>query len=658
MSLRDTLPFLRSACLILFTGLGLAGCAPAEPDNVVLVVIDTLRRDHLPTYGYARQTAPFLDRLAREGAVLDGVSPSSWTKPSTASLLTGLHPLRHQAIGRVDALPAEAETLAERLKAEGYRTLGMSANGWISAAFGFEQGFDDLMLLDSVGSSEEVNRELFPALKDLEPPYFLYVHYIDPHAPYDPPTAWDGGELPAALRAQGPVSVESLDSFSDRRRPADFMTRARDLYDGEIRGADRGLEQLVGELERRGLMKNTILVVTSDHGEEFEDHGRMSHGLSLYEEVVRVPLVIHAPHRIAAGLRGGLASLLDVVPTLEDLLELPDGRELDGVSLAGRLTGNLSASPGRGGAPEESERSLLFHLDHMDGMGLALTSGRDKLLLGRRPYRKEIFDLGSDPGELRNRIEQSGPEKVQALAGGLAEMYNGYTRETLPRRPATIGDKMRGRMAALGYAAPSRKDDDPRRIPRRIVPADSRPEGLLGWEWAESLPSCSRLGDADAERHLIRGWHPAEPGGRWSKPRGLLILGVPAGERAALVLQGVNHRPDAPRVRIAVDGRPVLDAPVPPGPFRLVAKTGSLPADRPAVVEIVTDPEFVPARHGAADQRSLGLFLGSVCLGPAAAPAPGAAPTATRSGPASPWPRSSPSGSTSRRSTGTTTAIR
>ncbi|HJX26539.1 MAG TPA: sulfatase, partial [Thermoanaerobaculia bacterium] len=503
MSLRDTMPLWRSTrralFLGLFLGLSLAGCAFPEQDNVVVVVIDTLRRDHLQTYGYSRQTAPFLDRLAREGAALDGVSPTSWTKPATASLLTGLHPLSHQAIGRLDALPEEAETLAERLREEGYRTLGVSANGWISSAFGFEQGFDDLILLDSEGSAETVNRSLFPALKDLAPPYFLYVHYVDPHAPYDPRTAWDGGALPEALRAQGPISVESLDSFTVRQRPAEFMDRARDLYDGEIRGADRGLEQLVGELERRGLMKNTILVVTSDHGEELEDHGRMSHGLSLYEEVIRIPLVIHAPHRIAAGLRGGLASLVDVVPTLKDLLDLPGGGELDGVSLAGRLTGHL----GRGGATE-GERSLLFHLDHMDGVGLALTSGHDKLHLGRLPYRKEIFDLGSDPGEQRNLLEQVGPDRFQVLAGELAEMYNGYTRETLTRRAATMDEVMRGEMAALGYLAPSR-NDDPRRIPRRIVPADSQAEGLLGWEGADSLPGCSRLADPDSERHLVRG---------------------------------------------------------------------------------------------------------------------------------------------------------
>ena len=627
MSLRNALPLLRSLCLPLvlggILGLGLAGCAPSQgPDNVVVVVIDTLRRDHLPTYGYARETAPFLDRLAREGAALDGVSPTSWTKPATASLLTGLHPLRHQATGRVDALPEEAETLAERLKGEGYQTLGVSANGWISAEFGFQQGFDELLLLDSEGS-EVVNRGLFPLLEKLEPPYFLYVHYVDPHAPYAPQTAWDGGALPAALRDQGPVSVEDLDSFTVQQRPADFMARVRDLYDGEIRGVDRSLEKLLGELERRGLMENTVLVVTSDHGEEFEEHGRMSHGLSLYEEVVRVPLVIHAPHRpdqITAGLRGGLASLVDVMPTLADLLGLSGGEELDGVSLAGRLRGESAA---------EAERSLLFHLDHMDGVGLALRHGSSKLVLGKLPYRKELFDLATDPAEQRNLMERMDTAELETFARELADLHNGYTRETLTREPAQVNEETRGRLAALGYASPSRSGE-PRRIPRRILPADGLPEGLLGWEGADSLPGCARLDGRDAERHLIRGWHEGEPGGRWSKGRSLLVLGASPGERAALVLQGVNHRPDAPRLRVAINGHPALETSVPRGPFRLVARSGALPAGHPALVEIVTDPDFVPARLGAADQRSLGLFLSSVCLGPvsgsASSPRPATAP--------------------------------
>lgn len=590
-------------------------CPPRSPDNVVVVVIDTLRRDHLATYGYARQTAPFLDRLARQGAVFDGLSPTSWTKPATASLLTGLHPLRHQAVGRLDSLPEPVVTLAERLREKGYRTLGVSANGWISKAFGFGQGFEELVMEDSLGRAEEVNRMLLPHLDRLGPPFFLYVHYVDPHAPYEPRTAWDGG----ALRDPAPVTIESLDPFTVRRRPAEMMTRVRDLYDGEIRGADRGLEQLVGELERRGLMKDTLLIVTSDHGEELEDHGRMSHGLSLYEEVVRVPLVLYGPHRIQAG-RHGLASLLDVVPTLEDLLHLGATKGgLDGVSQAAGLRGRETA---------DRWRPFLFHLDHMDGTSLALTRGRDKIVLGRRPYRKELFDLAADPGERNNRLQQVGEKAFAEIAADLTRMYNDHSRLALPRRPAVLDEGLQGQLAALGYAAPGRTGD-PRRIPRRIVTADTTPRGLLGWEGIESLPSCATLAAPEAERHLLHGWHAPEPTGRWSKQAGVILLGVPAGaSRSTLVLKGASYRPDTPRVTVRLEGQPLLESAVAPGAFHLSAPVDHLPASGAVKIEIATDSAFLPSEHGGSDSRQLGLFLFSVCLQPAsgAAGRPTAAP--------------------------------
>lgn len=590
--------------------LGLASCwQRPRPQNVVVVVIDTLRSDRLATYGAPRQTAPFLDSLAREGAVFDGLSPTSWTKPATASLLTGLHPLRHQAVGRPDGLPDQVVTLAERLRDEGYRTLGVSANGWISGAFGFDQGFDELILRDAVAHAGDVNASFLPILDELEPPFFLYVHYIDPHAPYEPRTAWDGGELSAALRAEGPVTIESLDPYSLLPRPPALLARARDLYDGEIRGADRGLEQLVDALRQRDLMEGTVLVVTSDHGEEMEDHGRMSHGLSLYEEVVRVPLVFHAPQRIPPG-RHGRASLLDVVPTLMELLGLEPSREpasLDGVSLAPVLRGEARAA---------GPRKFLFHLDHIDGTALALTRGRDKIVLGRQPYHKELFDLESDPRERRNLLGQD-QEAFTRLAADLAAAYNDASNQALPRRPASLDEALEARLAALGYVGSSRAAD-PRRIPRRILPADGDPGGLLGWEAAGTLPSCVALGTPDAERHLLRGWYRPEQNGRWSQKTGAVLLGAPPGAtRSALVLSGHSHRPDTPRITVSLAGRPLLEARIPPGEIRLTVPVDALPADRPPMFEIATDPVFQPFQPGEGDSRSLGIFLTSICLQPA-----------------------------------------
>ncbi|HET7509244.1 MAG TPA: hypothetical protein VFJ65_03250, partial [Solirubrobacterales bacterium] len=339
-------------------------------------------------------------------------------------------------------------------------------------------------------------------------------------------------------------------------------------------------------------------------------HGRMSHGQSLYQEVVQVPLLFAAPHRIPAGRRLGPASLLDVVPTLADLLglHLPAG-SLDGVSLAGPLTAaRPQPVPGRG---------FLLHLDFEDGTGLALLYGHDKLVLGQRPYRKELFDLAADPGEQRNRLGGPGAAAVVARLGSeMARLYERYTDAALARRAVPIGDELMRKLGALGYVA-GRARPDERRIPERISAPDPYPNGLLGWEGA-ALTTCVRLAERGSEAYLLDGWYGVEAGGRWTAPYGSLALAPPTGGLpSALVLQGANFRPAAVRLRVSVDRRPLIDAALPPGGFRLAAPLRRSLA-RPLLVEIAADPAFVPSPSGAGDNRSLGIFLATACVLPAA----------------------------------------
>lgn len=606
-------PFLllAAACALAF-----AGCAraPVEKnrDNVVIVVIDTLRRDHLATYGYSRDTAPFLGELARQGAVFDGLSPSSWTKPSTASLLTGLHPLRHQALDRLDRLPDGAVTLAERLRRAGYSTLGVSANGWISPGFHFDRGFATFLYRDSL-KSRALNRELQARLDGLRPPFFLYVHYIDPHVPYEPETGWDGRPLPASPRAH-PVTIEDLDAPHFIHRSPELLARARDLYDGEIRGVDDSLRELVSGLSRRGLMKNTILVVTADHGEELGEHGRMSHGQTVYQEVLQVPLVIYEPHRLPAGRRFGRASLMDVVPTLIDLLGLDRPQEpLDGQSLAGLLTSTDSR--------EDPERPFLAHLDFTDGTGLAMIQGKWKLVFGKNPYRKEMFDLEADPGERHNLLGR--PEVAETfseVATRMTSLYDGYARAGLDRADVTLEASLSQSLAALGYTGGAARGPRPRAIPRRISSPGPWPGGRLGWEAAGALGSCLRLEQADSGRYLLAGWYDAGSGGRWSDRRASLVLASPLTQPSPrLLLSGDNYRPAPVRLKVIVEHQPVLETEVPCGPFQISASLAGVEL-RPdtALVEIETDTAFVPAEHGQADERSLGLFLRAACFKPTA----------------------------------------
>jgi arylsulfatase A-like enzyme len=594
--------------LLVAAGIGvaaLAGCSRRQ-DNVVIVVIDTLRQDHLATYGYARDTAPFLGELAREGAVFDGLSPASWTKSAAASLQTGLHPVHHQAFDRWDRLPEGAGTLAERLGREGYQTLAASANGWVSPVFGFGSGFDHFVLKKNA-KGKALNRELFSFVDRLKPPFFLYVHYLDPHAPYDPETGWDGRPLPVALRAHGRVEVRDLDSAHAYPRSPEFLARVRDSYDGEIRGTDDALRELVEHLRRRGLMDMTILVVTADHGEEMGEHGRMSHGQSLYQEVLRIPLVFHAPHRFAGGQRFGRASLLDVAPTLAAILDLKPREgdpSFDGISLEPFLTRQKPW-------PAVDRRPFLEHLDFTDGANLALLTGPEKIVLGKD--QKELYDLSSDPGERHNLLGPPGSLAPFArLAGELAAEYNAYSQSALARRGADVDATLEKHLAELGYVNASQPVRQ-RTIPRRI---DLPVLDWLPWEPFGLLPSCVQLAAADSDRELLQGWYDSENGGRWSERRATLLLTAPVGEPTdRLLLSGVNFRPAPVRLQVKVEGQPVLDKELPAGPFQLEAGVARELVKEPSKVEIETDTAFVPSKQGGgnADSRQLGIFLTSVC---------------------------------------------
>jgi arylsulfatase A-like enzyme len=571
---------------------------------VVLIVIDTLRQDHLAAYGYDRETAPGLSRLAAEGAVLQGVSPTSWTRPATASLLTGLHPLRHQTLIGADALDDVAVTLAESLRAHGYQTVGLSGNAQVSREAGLGQGFSTFLLqlprLAGPGPSdaEQLNQRLAPLLPTLRAPFFLYLHYVDPHSPYSPPTAWDGAPLAARLAARAGLGPEAWDPTRRQARDPQLIRDMVDLYDGEIREADRRIAEVLGALDARGLLEGAVTVVTADHGEEFEDHGRLSHGFTLYEEMVRVPLVVHAPGRVAPA-RHGPASLLDVMPTVLGLLGLPapptDGRDLSG--------------PLRQGQPDGASRSFLLHLDVRQMVGLGFRRGDRKLILARHPHAQELYDLSTDPGERSDRFAAS-PGEVADLARGLFAAHNGLAATPLPRRMALLSVEQREAMAAVGYTGGHLAG--PRGIPSRLAPP---PGDLLAWEDPAAWKTCLNPGAPEAERQLRYGWYAPETKGRWSEPSAALALGWPSAPGdAVLEVRGINYEDRPQSFRLAAGSETVVR--VPPGPFTVTRPVSRGEEGAPLLVRFRRDPGYVPATRGLADHRTLGVFVTSACLRP------------------------------------------
>ncbi len=369
----------------------LAGCrrgASAPRPDVVLITLDTLRPDFLGFLGHPRETAPFLARLAQRSVVCAGaLSTSSWTAPATASLLSGLYPDRHglqrgllaqlrSTAGGAAQLPpdrmrAAAETLAERLAAEGYRTFGLSSNPNVDAILGLDEGFQRFEC--RWGASAE---ELAQVLTDWEPelaegrPSFVYLHFNDVHAPYQPRAPWYVPEPGAS-------------------------PDARQAYASEISYVDR---VLAGLFARFGWERDAVVMVVSDHGEEFGEHGGTGHGFSLHAELNRVLLMFRSPHAGFAPARvDAPVSLVDCLPTLLELAGLSSPAGLDGRSLAGL------GAPARRADSERAlaRRTLLAHRVSDRGKRelWAASDGDWKLIAGPGDGPVALYDLRADPGE-------------------------------------------------------------------------------------------------------------------------------------------------------------------------------------------------------------------------------------------------------------------
>ncbi len=403
-----------------------ASHAPAEPvpqtlhnsPNVLLIGVDTLRADRLSCYGYAEQTSPAIDALAADGTLYRNMlAQSSWTKPSFATILTSLYPSSHTAVGKANRLPQDATTLAEVLQQAGYTTGGIANNINIAPLFGFEQGFDfydylepDYPLGASATSSElafyQALRRGYALLtgdrvtvqeyyqdaatvtaaaqqwldEHRDGRFFLFLHYMDPHDPYM--------EHPYSGVGYARASNQHPD-------PAMAATFSR-LYDGEVRYLDGYMAQLFAWLKDAGLYDDTLIILTGDHGEEFQEHGGWWHGQTLYEEQLRVPLIVKYPGGARAGtVVEAYARSLDIAPTVLDVagLAVP-------TSWQGRSLWSATEPPAYLFAEEDFEGNLIR----------SVQQGARKLILANHDNPRglpaeALFDLSADPGETANLVK-------------------------------------------------------------------------------------------------------------------------------------------------------------------------------------------------------------------------------------------------------------
>jgi arylsulfatase A-like enzyme len=460
--------WVRAAAPLLFAA-ALACAGPGPPEaaplaaannlatgrSVILIVLDTLRLDHMSLYGYDRATTPFLEELGRESLVFDrAYAPASWTRASTASLLTSRLPESHGCEGRDGRLAPEVETLAEVLSAEGYDTLALVANGNVAPHWGFRQGFDQyqyvrgpsrLPYADAAAMDPFVRRATATLT---ESPFFLYLHYVDPHDPYYVHPGFDYTD-PAY---EGPIdgSFETLKPFN-RTRPTDAdVAHVEALYDGEIAWLDDQLRGLVAHLAEIGMLDRAWLVVTSDHGEGLWRHRTRSHGYELYEEQLRVPLMIRPPGGLRAERRlADPVSLIDVAPTLLELVGLsPSPPGFEGRSWAAFLHGT-------GVAPL---RPIVVD-EELDALRLgAVIDGDDKLIANFRGRAFELCDLASDPEERHtkrarnlNVLAKKARRLQRVLRTAIARAGRNRPADGTTTQSEEIDEDLRRQLEALGY---------------------------------------------------------------------------------------------------------------------------------------------------------------------------------------------------------------
>jgi arylsulfatase A-like enzyme len=433
---------IRRVTCALVAGVGVFACGgeaerSPRPLNLILIMVDTLRADHLGYHGYSHATSPRLDSLAEDSVVfLRHTGHASRTGPSVATLFTGLHARSHgvvNSLSHFDAkgtLDASRLTLAEILSEAGYRCAGFTANLNVSKRFGFSQGFERYELLNWKKKAQEINRaaldwiEGWRAEADPRPPFCLYLHYFDPHSPYDAPAPFVKKFVSPDYRGRVTGSHRQLDEVVAGRLELDDadLLQLRALYDAEIRYLDSQLGVLLVALETQGLLDESLIVFVSDHGEEFLDHGSALHGYTLYEEQLRIPLMIRHPE-IPARRVSRLSRQVDVLPTVLELLGIPIPGSLQGESLVAAMKGEMDPDV-EDEAPVFAEGSLravkTVALD-------SYTRGDWKLIETRVPEaRRQLFNLRDDPRERHDRFA-SEPEVAERMGAELQRF-----RDALP----------------------------------------------------------------------------------------------------------------------------------------------------------------------------------------------------------------------------------
>ncbi len=419
-----------------------------QPDSILLWIVDTLRVDRLGFHGHERPVSPNFDDLAERSTVFErAIAQSSWTRPTVATLLTGVGPERHGIRELSHGMEESFATLPERLRELGYATAGFSANANVTADTGFAQGFDRFEY--AAVDVDDLARQALAWLDELTPerPFFLMILSVEPHASFAPAEPFrsrfaagvDDPELGSVAHLRALSSKEAIST-------PDMVEKLFLLYDGEIAWNDHVFGKFQHELDRRG--RDPLVAVIADHGEAFEERGVFGHAWDLHREVLDIPFLIHLPGQ-TEGRRVGLpVQQADLLPTLIEIAGGEPGPGIEGDSLVPLL------HAGAAGAPQVlADRLLLSTMDTFRRPAASLIRGRYKLIELRRPGHapaRQLFDWVDDPEERQNLAAER-PILTGRLTRLLREQVEVSGHGAVAAPEVEVDEETRRRLRALGY---------------------------------------------------------------------------------------------------------------------------------------------------------------------------------------------------------------
>lgn len=404
--------------------------------NIIFMCIDALRADHLGYSGYDRNTSPFLDQLAQKNIVFQkNISQSSWTKTSVATFMTSKFQTLYEVVDDEDKLPFHVITLAEVLNNNGYTTVGIVSNPLLKTKFGFHQGFDYYNENSIKTRRVDVKKVCKYISKVKNNAFFLYIHFMDVHSPYEPPSRFKKAftkNLKGHFFYQNGLTPDISE---------EDLEYTKGLYNGEIRFVDEKIEQIFDYLEDQKLLKNTVVIINSDHGDEFLEHGGMGHWTTLYNELLHVPLIL-VPNGQVTATHSAIDSYvrnIDIFPTLLDIANIPIKNKIDGRSLLPAIKGEEKI---------DSTNIILSRVkSKTKDILLSIFEKNNKYIFNSTKGTAQLFNLENDFGE-KNDLSILQPQ----TASDMLRKIMVYIDMALANREKTkIDKKTLEQLKSLGY---------------------------------------------------------------------------------------------------------------------------------------------------------------------------------------------------------------